>query len=102
MLMSHSPLDQEIEFFNSFLTSAINGDEKYKAIVTPLLEDAQSLAKKDKTVYQLSKEPALNLIILIDSLAHKWLLKVNVSAASDKDLKELQTLINDKKNYADA
>jgi hypothetical protein len=98
MLMSHNSLDQEIEFFISFLHSAIKGDQKYNAVIKPLLEDAKSLAN-GKSVYDLDKS-ALNLKIMIDTFAHDWLLKVDISNVSPQELSELESIINDNKNYA--
>lgn len=98
MLMSHNSLDQEIEFFISFLNSAIKGNENYKNLIKPLLEDAKSLAI-GKSVYELDKS-ALNLKLMIDSLAHEWLLKVNLDELSAADLTELGAIIDSNKNYA--
>jgi hypothetical protein len=98
MLMSHNSSDQEIEFFLSFLYNAIKGDERYNSFVINLLEDAKSLAS-GKSVYELDKT-SLNLKILIDRFAHDWLLKVDVSKPSTEELKQLQDIISDNKNYA--
>jgi len=98
MLMSHNSSDQEIEFFLSFLYNAIKGDERYNSFIINLLEDAKSLAT-GKSVFELDKA-SLNLKILIDRFAHDWLLKVDVSKPSSEELKQLQEIISDNKNYA--
>jgi len=96
--MSHNSSDQEVEFFLSFLYNAIKGDERYTPIIISLLEDAKLLAS-GKSVYDVDKT-SLNLKILIDRLAHAWLLNVNVSQPSVQDLKELEKIIIENKNYA--
>ena len=96
--MSHNSSDQEVEFFLSFLYNAIKGDERYTPIIISLLEDAKLLAS-GKSVYDVDKT-SLNLKILIDRLAHAWLLNVNVSQPSIQDLKELEKIIIENKNYA--
>lgn len=98
MLMSHNSSDQEIEFFLSFLYNAIKGDERYNSFIIALLEDAKSLAS-GKSVFELDKT-SLDLKILIDRFAHDWLLKVDVSKPSPEELKQLQEIISDNKNYA--
>ncbi len=97
MLMSHNSSDQEVEFFLSFLYNAINGDDRYKEIVISMLQDAKSLASGE-SIYQMDRS-SLSLKILIDRLAHQWLLDNDVAHASNDELKELQRLINDNKNY---
>lgn len=97
MLMSHNSSDQEVEFFLSFLYNAINGDDRYKEIVISMLQDAKSLASGE-SIYQVDRS-SLSLKILIDRLAHQWLLDNDVTHASNDELKELQKLINDNKNY---
>lgn len=98
MLMSHNSSDQEVEFFLSFLYNAINGDDRYKEIVISMLQDAKSLASGE-SIYHMDRS-SLSLKILIDRLAHQWLLDNDVEHASSDELKELQKLINDNKNYA--
>lgn len=95
--MSHNSSDQEVEFFLSFLYNAINGDDRYKEIVISMLQDAKSLASGE-SIYQVDRS-SLSLKILIDRLAHQWLLDNDVTHASNDELKELQKLINDNKNY---
>ena len=98
MLMSHNTSDQEVDFFLSFLYSAINGDDRYQPTITSLLKDAKSLAN-GKSVFELDKT-SLNLKILIDRFAHDWLLKVNVDQPSTDELRQLQQIITDYKQYA--
>jgi len=98
MLMSHNTSDQEVDFFLSFLYNAINGDDRYNPTITSLLKDAKALAN-GTSVFDLDKT-SLNLKILIDRFAHDWLLKVDVDRPSTDDLRQLQQIINDYKNYA--
>lgn len=62
-----------------------------------MLQDAKSLASGE-SIYQVDRS-SLSLKILIDRLAHQWLLDNDVTHASNDELKELQKLINDNKNY---
>jgi hypothetical protein len=53
MLYSHSHQEQSFDYFASFLRNVLRGEDQYKALVEPVIEDVRSLAKKEKDYYKI-------------------------------------------------
>ena len=56
MLYSHSHQEQSFDYFASFLRNVLRGEDQYKALVEPVIEDVRSLAKKEKDYYKIANQ----------------------------------------------
>lgn len=67
MLYSHSHQAQSFDYFVSFLRNVLQGEEQYKELVKPVIDDAKSLARKEKDVFAVANQ-GFDVIVY---LAHK-------------------------------
>lgn len=56
MLYSHSHQEQSFDYFASFLRNVLRGENQYKALVEPVIEDVKSLAKNEKDFFKVSNQ----------------------------------------------
>jgi len=92
MYYSHSAIDDQFNFFISFLTHAINGEKKYEAIVSPIIQDAHGLAIGEKNVYNIDRNNYQIIIYLIDN-DFDFLKSVNIKDITKEDYKHVLDIL---------
>lgn len=55
MYHSHSYQDAAFDFFITFLKNAIKGDDKYKELIKPVIQETHQLVKGEKNYYTIDR-----------------------------------------------
>lgn len=56
MLYSHSHQEQSFDYFASFLRNVLRGENQYKALVQPVIDEAKLLARQEKDVFKVANQ----------------------------------------------
>jgi hypothetical protein len=92
MLRAHSHQEQTFDYFASFLRNLLSGEEKYKALVDPMITDAQSLAKQEKDYFAISRN-GFEVIVYLAKKDPHFFSNLNLQNLSPDDYKHTLDLI---------
>ena len=98
MLLSHNPQDQELDFFITFLENAINGQDNYRLLVTPIIEDAIKLVRHEKSLSDLERT-GLNVKFSLYQNAPELLKALNINKISNENLTKIRDVLIDNRQY---
>jgi len=98
MLLSHNPQDQELDFFISFLENAIKGQDNYRQLVLPIINDVIKLVKQEKTLSDLER-PGLNVKFSLYQNAPDLLKTIDIGNITNDDLIKIQNILFKNRQY---
>lgn len=97
MLHSHSHLEQEFDFFATFLQNAIDGDSKYRELVNPIILDAQKLATKELDYFKVNRN-SFDIIVFLAQKEPDFISQINIQSLTVADYKHILDIIKDQRS----
>lgn len=92
MLYSHSNQEKAFDFFASFLRNVIEGDDRYKVLVEPMISDAKSLATGEKDYYAINRD-GFDVIVFLAEKDPVFIKEIDTNHLSKEDFEKILTLI---------
>jgi hypothetical protein len=89
MLYSHSHQEQSFDYFASFIRHILKGENEYKALVKPVIEDACLLAKNEKDYFKVANQ-SFDVIVYLAQKAPDFFSHLN----RDLDEKDYQYILH--------
>ena len=97
MFYSHSHQEKAFNFFASFVRNAISGDTRYQTLIQPIILDAQSLAKKEKNYYGISRSD-YDIIVFLADKDPLFFKDLDVSHLSSEDYSRILKMITEQRD----
>lgn len=95
MYYSHSLEDNKFDFFVSFLGYILKGDNRYKALVQPILKDAQDLANGNKDFYTIDRDTFPIVVYLVEK-ERDYFRGLNLETLSIDNYNHILQLVNER------
>jgi hypothetical protein len=97
MIYAHSLQEKAYEYFASFIRNVLNGDDRYKPLVEPILQDVQSLVKKDKDYFNINRNN-FDVTVLLAERAPEFFEKLDLKHVSDADYKRILDIVTQQRD----
>ncbi|NSL89331.1 hypothetical protein ECE50_020990 [Chitinophaga sp. Mgbs1] len=95
MFYAHSLEDNKFDFFISFLGHVLKGDENYKSLVQPIIEEAHALANGSKNFYTIDRDGFPIIVYLVEK-EHEFFKTLNPAALSLSQYDHIYNLVNNR------
>jgi len=92
MLKSHSSQEQTFDYYASFLRNILEGQDKYKALIQPVIVDAKSLVEKQKDYFSINRN-GFEVIVYLAKKAPAFFSELNTDHVSQEDYAHILQLI---------
>jgi hypothetical protein len=92
MLKSHSNQEQTFDYYASFLRNILEGQDKYKALIQPVIVDTKSLVEKQKDYYSINRN-GFEVIVFLAKKAPDFFNGLNTEHVSNEDYAHILQLI---------
>jgi hypothetical protein len=92
MLRSHKAQEQTFDHYASFLRNILDGQDRYKPLVEPVVKEAKSLAKNEKDYFTISRN-GFEVIVFLAKKDPEFFTNLNTSNISNGEYRHILNLI---------
>ena len=96
MLYSRSLEDRQLSFFQSLLWHVVNGDDKYKSLVDPVVEDAQALVTGAKDYFTIDRDN-YHVIVYLAEHDTSFLRDLDIGAITPRDYEYISKALSEQR-----
>lgn len=93
MLYSRSHQVETFDFFASFLRNILRGDDRYKALVAPIISETISLVNHKKNYYEINRD-SLDVIVFLAKKDPTFFSNKDATSLSDTDYNYILNILN--------
>lgn len=92
MLRSHSSHEQTFDYYASFLRNILEGQENYKPLIQPIIDDTKLLAEKNLDYFSINRN-GFEVIVYLAKREPHFFLGLNTENVSNEDYAHILELI---------
>lgn len=92
MLKSHSSQEQTFDYYASFLRNILNGQENYKVLIQPVINDTKLLVEKQTDYFSINRK-GFGVIVFLAKKAPNFFTELNTENISNEDYAHILQLI---------
>lgn len=92
MLRSHSNQEQTFDYYASFLRNILSGQDNYKALIQPVIDDTKSLVEKRLDYFSINRN-GFEVIVYLAKKAPDFFSELNTENVSNEDYAHILQLI---------
>lgn len=97
MLRSHKAQEQTFDHYASFLRNILDGQERYKSLIEPVVIEAKYLAKNEKDYFTISRN-GFEVIVFLAKKDPVFFTNLNTANISHGEYKHILDLITAQKD----
>jgi len=97
MLRAHTNQEQIFDYYASFLRHVLSGEDKYKALVEPVISDTKLLIQKQKDYFTISRN-GFEVIVFLANKDPQFFAGLNTANISNNDYQHILNLIMQQKD----
>lgn len=97
MYHSYSYQDEAFDFFVTFLNNTLEGNESYKSLVNPIINEAHLLAKGEKDYYSINRNN-YSIITYLAENDKDFFSSLNINRLSEENYRHILEIANSQRH----